>query len=122
MPTPELLRTVYSSHMAAMNFITYRLAQQSNYYARYTCRPIQRQAKHTAQMIRPNTLTERDLISFLSFICQFRNAGEVHDIHEGAALWLMTHFLSGKPKDKIEDYLCTEGYETASQSEDATRT
>lgn len=78
-------------------------------------------AKPMPQMMRPNTCTGSDPIILRSFLLQFCNTCDVNDVHEMAALRLMTHLLPGEPKDNLEDYLDTEGYDAAGEREEAIR-
>lgn len=54
-----------------------------------------------AQMMRLHTLTGRDPIGILLFFRQFRYTCDVKNVHEGATLWVMKHFLYGSTSIRL---------------------
>lgn len=56
-------------------------------------------------MVKPHQFNEKDPVSVLGFFRTFRDACDTNDVHEGAAMGLMTDFLDGAPKDMLELFM-----------------
>lgn len=53
-------------------------------------------------MTNPHWFNSKDPVCVLSFRRNFHDACDTNDVHEEAAMWLMTHVLDGAPKDTPE--------------------
>ena len=101
----DVIRPTLREFRKALDFRNYKLVKRSQTYSRKDAERIPRWKRRMATEMEDHKFDGNDKIRVLSFLVAFRSACDTMGIHEGAAVYLITSFMSGNPQQDLKSRL-----------------
>lgn len=103
-----VLQTVKKHYALAFDYRTYHLANRSSLYDVTVSSYIVKLVMKIKSQMKAHFFDPKDPISIIGFLATFKLACDTNKIHEGVAMWVLSHYLKDTLANALNSRMCAE--------------